>query len=139
MQNATSQLSRLKSRKNSRMSIGKKEKIAIFDWLLQKHGMRRRLVHAKCAGRRLWHFGAVSRTLDNSMHSFVAYRDDGEPVGLGIDNPCCGKHKVLDCLLKWNTAHRNGIYLSPYKTDLFIKPGETLESLMMQYELENSH
>lgn len=121
------------------MGIGKKEKIAIFDWLLKKHGMRRRLVHKRIAGKRLWQFCAVSKNLDNRIHHFVTYREDGELVGIGIDNSCCGKYKVLDYLLKLNTAHRNGIYLSSYKIDLFIKPYETLESLMMQYELENNH
>jgi len=122
--------------------LGKREKRAVLEWLLEKHGLKKRLVkrRARGTGKKAWIFSGVQKRKSryNWPVDFGTVSDKGEAILMGLENPCCSRHKFLDCLLEWNKKHGRGISVKlSGEGDMFLKKEDTLESLAMQYELEN--
>lgn len=120
------------------MGLGKIEKRAIFEWLLEKHGLKKKLVKRRAAVNKTWIFSGVEKSEYGWPVDFGTFSDKGEEILMGIENPCCSRHKFLDCLLAWNKKHGRGVSVGWHgsEEDMLLKKGETLESLAMQYELE---
>lgn len=125
--------------------LGKREKRAVLEWLLEKHGLKKRLVkrRARATGKKTWIFSGVQKRKSryNWPVDFGTFSDKGEAILMGIEDPCCSRHKFLDCLLEWNKMHGRGISVAWHgddeEEDMLLKKEDTLESLAMQYELEN--
>lgn len=118
--------------------IGKKEKRVVLEWLLEKHGLKKGLVKRRAADRKAWIFSGVRKSGHHWPVEFSTFSDKGEEILMGIENPCCSRHKFLDCLLEWNKKHGRGISIGWLgDEDVLLKREDTLESLAMQYELEN--
>lgn len=118
--------------------LGKREKRMVLEWLLEKHGLKKRLVKRRAADKKAWIFSGVQKSGHHWPVDFGTFSDKGEAILMGLANPCCSRHKFLDCLLEWNKKHGRGISVElSGEGDMFLKKEDTLESLAMQYELEN--